>query len=73
MATVTGSESGVESCLASMNSFHVAMNARIAVVNIAGAASGRITLRKASEREAPSTRAASSSFHGSSRKKLVSV
>ena len=73
MATVTGSVAVVESWRASMNSFHVAMNARIAVVNSAGAARGSRTRRKACPREAPSTRAASSSSHGSCRKKDTSV
>ena len=73
MATVTGSVSVVESCLASMNSFQVVIKAMIAVVNSAGAARGRRMRRKAWEREAPSTRAASSSSQGSWRKKLSSV
>ena len=45
----------------------------MAVVNIAGAASGRITNRNAWPGLAPSTRAACSSSHGMSEKKLVSV
>ena len=73
MATVTGSVEVFDSWRASMNSFHVATNARIAVVNSAGVASGRTTMRNAWPRVAPSTRAASSSSHGRSRKKLVSV
>ena len=62
-----------ESWLASRYSFQLAMNARIAVVKTAGAASGRITCRNAWTRVQPSIRAASSSSHGISRKKEVSV
>ena len=47
MATVTGSVARLDSWLESMNSFHVMMNARIAVVNSAGAASGKMILVKA--------------------------
>ena len=73
MATVTGSVPVVDSCLANMNSFHVVMNAMMAVVNSAGAAKGRSTRRKAWLRDAPSTLAASSNSHGSWRKKLSKV
>src|SRR5699024_11497714 len=56
IATVTGSVPVVESCCDSRNSFQVMMNARIAVVNSAGAASGRMILTNACPRVAPSTR-----------------
>lgn len=58
MATVTGSVAVVESWRVT-NSFHVVINAIIAVVNSAGAASGNKMRRKACL-VAPSTRAASS-------------
>src|SRR5262245_22821988 len=57
---------------AMMNSFQVAMKARIAVVNTPGAASGRITLRNAWPGVQPSTTAASSSSYGICRKNAVS-
>ena len=56
IATVTGWVRSLESWLASRNSFHEAMNARIAVVKRPGAASGRMTLRKACPGVHPSTR-----------------
>jgi len=43
---------------ATMNSFQAAMNVMITLVDTPGAASGRITLRKACRRVHPSTRAA---------------
>ena len=73
IATVTGSVASVDSCLASMNSFQVAMKHRIAVVKSAGAASGSKTVRNAVPRDAPSTRAASSNSHGNWRKNDVNV
>jgi hypothetical protein len=45
----------------------------IAVVNMPGAASGRITLRNAWPRVSPSTMAASSSSFGICRKNVASV
>src|SRR5919205_1165250 len=73
MATVTGWVASLESWLAMRNSFHEEMKARIAVVKMAGAARGMMTLRKACPCVQPSTRADSSSSHGISRKKEVMV
>ncbi len=75
MATVDGATLvlPMDSTLESRYSFQEARNTRIAVVNSAGAASGKITSRKAWPGVAPSTRAACSSSHGMSAKKLVSV
>ena len=75
IATVVGSTfvSPLDSTLESRYSFHDARNTRIDTVNIAGAASGRITSRNACPGVAPSTRAACSSSHGMSAKKLVRV
>ena len=49
------------------------MNARIAVVNSPGAARGSMILRNACPGVQPSIRADSSSSHGISEKKAVSV
>jgi hypothetical protein len=56
------------SVVASRNSFHAAMNVRMAVVARPGAASGTTTLRNASKCVAPSTSAASSRSFGISLK-----
>ena len=73
MATVTGWVASLESWLEIRNSFHDEMNARIAVVKTAGAASGRMILRNACACVHPSIRAASSRSHGISRKNELSV
>src|SRR6185436_7370607 len=56
------------SVVASRNSFHAAMNVKIAVVAIPGAASGTTTFLNAWKYVAPSTSAASSRSRGISRK-----
>src|SRR5829696_1387326 len=61
------------SVMANRKSFQAKMNTRMAEVNTPGAASGAITLRKAWNGVAPSTRAALSRSHGISRKKADSV
>ena len=73
MATVTGWVASLDSWLAIRNSFQEEMNARIAVVKIAGAASGMMTFRNACPWVQPSIRADSSSSHGISRKNEVMV
>src|ERR1035437_7616401 len=64
MATVTGWGTSLDSWLAIRNSFHAAMNARIAVVKMPGAASGMMTFRKACDLVQPSIRADSSNSQG---------
>src|SRR3954447_15346505 len=59
--------------IAKRKSFQHAMNTRIAVVNMPGAASGAMTRRKAWNGVAPSIFAAFSSSHGISRKNAESV
>src|SRR5262245_55081993 len=58
---------------ANRKSFQAKMKTRIAAVTMPGAASGAITLRKAWNGVAPSTRAALSRSHGISRKKADNV
>ena len=59
--------------IANRKSFQQKMKTRIAAVNTPGAASGMMTLRKAWNGVAPSTRAACSRSHGISRKNATSV
>src|SRR6478609_5084090 len=61
------------SAVANRKSFQAKMNTRMADVNIPGAASGAMILRKAWNGVAPSTRAALSRSHGISRKNADSV
>src|SRR5690606_30902007 len=73
-ATVTGVEARViETTLEIRYSFQAAKNTSREVVATPGAASGRITRAKAPTGPQPSTRAASSSSQGISRKKVVST
>jgi hypothetical protein len=58
---------------ANTKSFQAKMNTRIIVVNTPGAASGRMTFRKACAGVAPSTCAACSSSQGIYRKNALSV
>src|SRR5206468_8967640 len=72
IATVDGVTDALptDSTLDSRNSFQDARKTRIAVVNSAGPASGKITSRNACPGVAPSTRAACSSSERMSDKKL---
>jgi len=58
---------------ANKNSFQAKMKTKIAVVNIPGAARGRVTRKKVPNKLDPSTQAAFSNSDGISLKKLVKI